>query len=475
MGPSISSPHLLALANFWMLASILSGSFYYFHNQPWIDVAVIFFAVIYFIFPGWLTLLFNVAFQASVAMFFYPYIENSWNIRIIVYLVVMANLAGLVIRRLTADTLLSGAQLTTSIKQRIDDYLPALRLATVVFYIVCGIHKLNTGFLAAESSCVNDLFMSVINQFRLSEYFKPAHWLVFGGIAFTLVIELVAPLLLLTNRFRNLALSGFFFFHIYLSFHYPMFSVTMMGLLFLFLPSATVDSINRAVGSFIGCAPLRRLSALFPLLAAAVVHHFSVRPLYAQADDPQNILPGALFMFILICYSLVFIWTRKGSFKMGLTPASNEYFGLAKLNAGGLAIILLIIFNGLSPYLGLKTFSTFAMFSNLRTEGFSNHLFIPHAWQMTGRANDLYEIVETNIPSMRQFADGSRYVVGDQIRLGLKSYRGDWREATLWARRLNGSRDNLVSIDHFRSKPPSLLERKFFAFKPVWLDGRCSW
>jgi hypothetical protein len=54
---------------------------------------------------------------------------------------------------------------------------------------------------------------------------------------------------------------------------------------------------------------------------------------------------------------------------------------------------LLVLFNGLCPYLSLKTESAFAMYANLRTEGNrNNHLFMPR-FKLAGYQDDLVEIV----------------------------------------------------------------------------------
>lgn len=74
--------------------------------------------------------------------------------------------------------------------------------------------------------------------------------------------------------------------------------------------------------------------------------------------------------------------------------------------------ILLLIVNGLSPYLGLKTESTFTMFSNLRTEGGNwNHLFIPASVGVFGYQDQLVRITGSNDPALQdRTRDGTRLV-----------------------------------------------------------------
>ena len=62
-----------------------------------------------------------------------------------------------------------------------------------------------------------------------------------------------------------------------------------------------------------------------------------------------------------------------------------------------LLVPLLTVLNGCSPYLGLKTETAFAMYSNLRTEGGqSNHLLVPARVQLFGFQRDLIEIKDSS-------------------------------------------------------------------------------
>jgi hypothetical protein len=60
---------------------------------------------------------------------------------------------------------------------------------------------------------------------------------------------------------------------------------------------------------------------------------------------------------------------------------------------------LLVLVNGMNPYLGLRTQLAFSMFSNLRTEGGrSNHLFMPRLLTLEPYEDDLIEIVDSTDP-----------------------------------------------------------------------------
>ena len=67
-----------------------------------------------------------------------------------------------------------------------------------------------------------------------------------------------------------------------------------------------------------------------------------------------------------------------------------------------LLLPLLVIINGISPYIGLKTQTSWSMFSNLRTEGGkTNHILIRKPFYIADFQNDLVEIVESSDPALQ--------------------------------------------------------------------------
>jgi hypothetical protein len=67
---------------------------------------------------------------------------------------------------------------------------------------------------------------------------------------------------------------------------------------------------------------------------------------------------------------------------------------------------LLILVNGLSPYVGLKTEHSFTMFSNLMTEGDRwNHFLLPRAMKVFPLQDDLVQVVRSSDQRFRQFAE----------------------------------------------------------------------
>jgi hypothetical protein len=74
----------------------------------------------------------------------------------------------------------------------------------------------------------------------------------------------------------------------------------------------------------------------------------------------------------------------------------NRFYKKSVLLAGSLILF------GLTPYFGLRNYPAFAMFSNLQTEGDqSNHLIFRNSWDMLNYQNDTVEILESDIPSVK--------------------------------------------------------------------------
>jgi hypothetical protein len=128
-----------------------------------------------------------------------------------------------------------------------------------------------------------------------------------------------------------------------------------------------------------------------------------------------------------------------------------------------------VVLNGLSPYLGFKTETSWSMFSNLRTEGGrSNHWVMPTSLQVFDYQRDLVEIVAASDRGLQAVADAGAVIPYFEIRrkpwMSL-SYRDgdDVREVAT------------VADDPRYPGPPPWVARKFMSFRPVTVGAhqRC--
>jgi hypothetical protein len=85
---------------------------------------------------------------------------------------------------------------------------------------------------------------------------------------------------------------------------------------------------------------------------------------------------------------------------------------------------VLVFLNGMSPYLGFKTENSFAMFSNLRTEGgFTNHYIIPTSLQIFDYQKDLVEVVSSSDPYLQSQAEHQKIMVYFDFRKHISENR----------------------------------------------------
>jgi len=135
----------------------------------------------------------------------------------------------------------------------------------------------------------------------------------------------------------------------------------------------------------------------------------------------------------------------------------------------------LLIFDGLTPYLGLKTETAFAMYSNLRTEGNgeTNHLIWRHRLDLADYQRDLVRIMDSNDDVLevdaRWGAEIPYYVlrkrVADLVQSGKRGIRVTY---------VRGG--NTIRLDRAETVPelaamPSWLERKTLRFRTIDSEG----
>lgn len=334
--------------------------------------------------------------------------------------------------------------------------------------------KLNSGFFDLSISCLSGMIEEAhAERPILSPFLSLASVNFFFW--FFMVAESLLPIMLAVRRTR---LAAFYFgvpFHVLLGLmgHWP-FSGFMISLYIL-----------------IG------MPSLLPVIRSIAAYLDAIRAKYA-AGVPASVVFAAGSGLLLLCAlplkpSYVWLlWTlaaatailvavlrehiRHGLFVgKGVTPIWTT-------KPGWLWVFLaLVVLNSASPYIGLKTGSNVAMYSNMRTEGgVSNHLLLPSI-PLFRFQDDLVEVIDSNneeilklktYPARYGFVDQQfdiyvnyfelRRVVSRLNDLNLKiTYRRD--DDTRDFKR--GSEDN---IDADMDVPPPLLLAKILYFRPVF-------
>ena len=191
-----------------------------------------------------------------------------------------------------------------------------------------------------------------------------------------MIVECSLPVLLAVRRTRQAGVVLGTAFHLVLAFagNVP-FSSLMLALYVVFL-LADIPSRVRAV---LALRSRTRAGRVAPAAFAAAVGLWGLGAALAPGETSFSSpliadATRAVFAGVVLALAAAGFASRRASGEPVRHPPSSLRVGHPVFAAG----ILVLVCNAMTPYLGLKTESSFAMFSNLHTEtGYWNHAFIP--------------------------------------------------------------------------------------------------
>jgi hypothetical protein len=299
--------------------------------------------------------------------------------------------------------------------------LPAARLCLLGFYAFAAFAKLNAGFFDRSVSCAVYFFRESTESIGLSGLqLGGAAWLEHTVIVATAAIELSIPLLLVLRRTRHLGVV------LALSFHWVLaldrthqffdFSSVLTALFVLFLPVGFARWVGQRTGSVDARLALRhqRLPELvrLGLVAAAVAPLLMVA--VARIPPRQGIELGWA-PFLVLCVGLIVAVVR---YLMEDRPVATER--LLPHHPVFLLVPLLVVANGLTPYLEVKTGYGWNMYANLRTvDGDTNHYLLPGSLPLTDEQGDVVEILETDDTGLDVYRETGYGLTFRQLRTHL--------------------------------------------------------
>jgi hypothetical protein len=299
------------------------------------------------------------------------------NHRLILTFVDLALLAAILRRRAGGDAL--------------DDFIPAARTIVVSLYAFAFFAKLNHDFLDPSSSCAAQFYGNVTHWWPVLPDGPAVRRTVIWA---TLAGEGLLAGALCVRRLRPAAALAGLVFHFLLALDatkvFLNFSAVMFALLLSFLPRGFLDSLGAMVDRRSGA----RTALAAGLLAIVLSGLFA-------ADD-------------WTAWGRLFVWVRQAVWSIyavalvtyAIVWCLREYRPEPPLPHPplvGMAVIALVWLNGLSPYLGLKTRTTFDMYSNVRLEADrSNHFLVPRSLDLFGFLGDRVAILDTSDPALRR-------------------------------------------------------------------------
>jgi hypothetical protein len=354
------------------------------------------------------------------------------------------------------------AGLSPAERQQLFDRIAApIRVGALVLYAWALLHKLNWDFLDADVSCGGVLLRDILARFSLP---TPPAWARVAGAWGSLLVEGAILFGLAFGPSRAWAVGLALSFHLLLAQH-PVtglysFSATMLPVLFLFTPPAFTDAVGEQVER------ARRVVRRRPAVTGALVATALALALLAVAsgEEWRRLLWNVWALFAAGIYG-AWAWRHRRAFGIAdvfrIRPAVLWVFPL------------LLLVNGASPYLGLKTHASFSMFSNLRTEDArTNHMLLGRlslgTWQ-----EDLVEVVDTDLPALAKLKDADlrltyfhfRRLAGTAGRDFGVTYRRDGELRVLRVR-------DGIANDPDAATPPPWWMHKLLRFRGVDRDGR---
>ncbi|WP_210438150.1 hypothetical protein [Nocardioides xinjiangensis] len=314
------------------------------------------------------------------------------------------------------------------------------------FYSFAAFAKLNTGFLDPSVSCGVFYANQSLSSFGLPTFDShgPLRAVAIIGPVLT---ELSVPVLLAFSRTRRAGVLLALIFHTIISLdvgqHFYDFTAALVALLCLFLPESTNAGFEARAARPSG------LRTLGVVLAGACVTASLLPP-----------VPPAVAVVKLVGFAVwvpVAVWLILRTAHDGLGPAPQP---MRLPGVAASALVTVVIVNGLTPYLEVKTSVAFNMYANLVTvAGETNHLVIRRTAHLRSVQDDLLEVVETTDDGLDRYrTDG--YLLP---RRNLLDYLARHPEVTVVVR----GKDGEETLDGSHGARLPLVVRNVASFRSV--------
>lgn len=260
------------------------------------------------------------------------------------------------------------------------------------FYSFAAFAKLNTGFLDPSVSCGVFYANQSLSSFGLPTFSGDSP-MGMVAIAAPVLTELSVPILLAFTRTRRAGVLLALAFHSIISLdlgqHFYDFTAALVVLLCLFLPESTTSGLEARAEH-----PSRVRELAF--VVAGVVTAASLLPPVPPAVVIVKLLGFAAWVPVAA-------WLVLRTARDGLGPASLP---MRLPGAGAWVLVAVVVANGLSPYLEVKTAAGFNMYANLVTvSGDTNHLVVRRTAHLSAAQDDLLEVVESADDQLELYAE----------------------------------------------------------------------
>ena len=353
IGSPQSSVLFVAFGILWSLATLFHLAQFddWAKNLPALALSLA--AIVYLVDPQSLKkfLFFSLA-QALSIYADLPQVTNHWLFSFFVAITILGAYASLSLRSKKAGC---------SKEELFECFAPVVRIELVILYFFVVFHKLNSDFLAPETSCAASHYRDLAQQVS---FLPMGDWVSYWAIYDSLTIEGLILICLIVRRLRlvGIALASVFHFALALNDFYN-FSAMLFAVFPLFVPGA-IPALIRRWKDLTGQADLStprmlrtgsRLGGLFVVLLLLGIAFSGVE----SVDAGRALFNGYGLLYLLAIVSLIPFWAQ-----LSTSQSGAGFFLPNKQHRLLMLLPIVLIFNGASPYLGLKTETSFAMFSN---------------------------------------------------------------------------------------------------------------
>jgi hypothetical protein len=357
-------------------------------------------------------------------------------------------------------------------------FLPAARVVLLGFYGFAAFTKLNSGFFHPATSCGAEYLAESAQSLGLHQAWIGHGWTAWVGIVGSVGVEATVFVLLLIRRTRVYGVLLGLGFHFVLALdrthQFFDFSSAVFALFVLFLPPAFASSVVVEVRR-----EATRLGASTTRLVLGLVALLTIGPLLYAAGPRRWPAPWLLRSWgcdLWLVYGIVVIVTVVAWFLSArrdpeaLLPPPRQL----RVHPVLAVIPVLVVLNGFTPYLELKTAYGWNMYGNLRTvDGSSNHFVVRRTLPLTNVQSDLITVVSSDDPALQWYAD-NRYALPE---LTLRVYAANHRAASLTF----VEHGRTTALAHLSQRPDLVrpvptVQAKFQLFRAVDLERwpRCQ-
>ena len=348
-----------------------------------------------------------------------PFVPNHWLLTGILSLAIL----------IAAAVVSLGAGLTAvQLGELYQTLTPAVRYSSVIFYFFTFFHKLNNDFLNPSVSCAVRFFEETLSPLGLSALPGAGQAIIFG----TLAAELALAVGLALPRWQKPACLLGAGFHMLLALDAPHifynFSAVMFAVLWVCLPASTAAAwTERGAGGLFGRFHFLGIYTLI----VGLCWWFPAQAWRVGAFG----FSGLWFGFAITLLSRAGILGRQNLFLLARTSRRSSALPLPVQQSQGrryAAVLLLlpalVLLNGLSPYLGLKTRTAWQMYSNLNLSPYdSNHYFIPYSLDVGGFMADAVRLTATTDPALeRQYMRTGQLITWHELRRYVAQHPDIW-------------------------------------------------